>query len=94
MQHRFVLITGDNRQAEVAIQNKVTVAHKGTMLEYLATICLLPIMALCCGLSRLISKSLPGYPCALPDPYRTRLVEIRQQQCADAELIHLNLRQH
>lgn len=86
MQHSFVLITGDNRQAEIAIQNKVTVAHKGTMLEYLATICLLPIMTLCCGLSRLISKSLPGYPCALPDPYRTRLVEIRQQQCADAEL--------
>ena len=85
-QHRFVLITGDNRQTEIAIHNKVMVAHKGTMLEYLATICLLPIMTLCSGLCRLISKSLPDCPCALPDSYRTRLIEIRQQQCRGAEL--------
>lgn len=83
--HCFVLITGDNRQAEIAIQNNVTVAHKGTMLEYLATTCLLPIMTLCSGLCRLISKSLPGYPCALPGSYRARLVGIYQQQCPDAE---------
>ena len=84
-QHCFVLVTGDNRQAEIAAQNGVTVAHKGTMLEYLATKCLLPIMTLCSGLGLLISKSFSGYPCALPDSYRTRLVEIHQQKCPDAE---------
>ena len=84
-QHDFVLVTGDNRQAEIAAHNGVTVAHKGVMLEYLATICISPMMTLCSGLFQLISNSLPGDPCAMPDSYRNRLVEIHQQQCPNSE---------
>lgn len=83
-QHGFVLVTGDNRQAEIAVHNAVTVVHKGIMLEYLAGICILPITQICHGLCRLISKSIPNSPCSLPDSYRVRLQEIYQQKCLDA----------
>lgn len=83
-QHDFVLVTGDHRQIEIAVQNGVTVIHRGVMLEYLGNARISPVRILCSGLSRLISKSLPNCPCALPPSYRTRLEEIYQRQCSDA----------
>ena len=79
--HGFVLLTGDNRQAEIAAANSVTAVHKFTALEYLANAAALPNARLCDGLALLIANSNRDQPCALPPDYQNRLQQIRRQRC-------------
>ena len=79
--HGFVLLTGDNRQAEIAVSNGVIAVHKFTALEYLANAAALPDARRCAGLASLIANSNRGQPCALPPNYQNRLREIRRQKC-------------
>ena len=80
-QSNFALLTGDNRQAEIAINNGVTVVHRATVLEYMADTSIMPLTRLCAGLLQTIANSFPGCPCALPDARRARLEEIYRQKC-------------
>lgn len=77
----FVLLTGDNRQAEIAVANGVTAVHKFTALEYLANAAALPNARRCAGLDLLIAHSNSDQPCALPPSYQNRLREIRRLRC-------------
>lgn len=79
--HGFVLLTGDNRQAEIAVANGVTAVHKFTALEYMANVAELPNARRCAGLASLIANSNRGQPCGLPPSYQNRLREIRRQKC-------------
>lgn len=79
--HGFVLLTGDNRQAEIAVANGVTAVHKFTALEYLANAAALPNARRCAGLDLLIAHSNSDQPCGLPPSYQNRLREIRRLRC-------------
>ena len=79
--HGFVLLTGDNRQAEIAVANGVIAVHKFTALEYLTNAAALPDARRCAGLASLIANSNRDQPCALPPNYQNRLREIRRQRC-------------